>query len=114
MNISPESEKRFYGRPSKKTVEGDGYSVCFFPPMALRYTESGRCLTWSAEPQSKDRDWAKHLPLLVRIFTAKNWLAVDLEEPLFWDNSVERPLTPENAIIGRIEAALKKTHSKFV
>jgi hypothetical protein len=76
--------------------------------------EPGKCLTVSAEPQCKDPKWAKYLPWIVGLFTANYWLRVDIEAPLVWDNSVERPLTTESVVIERIEDALTKIRSKYI
>ncbi|MGA3011796.1 MAG: hypothetical protein ABSD72_16175 [Terracidiphilus sp.] len=109
MIISPEQEKRDFEDSSGKTFKGDGYTVQHFAPIAIRYEESGKHIAVSAEFQSEYLKWTTFLPWILRIFIERTWLAIQIEEPMVWDNSSEQPITPEDAIIERIIKTLKWT-----
>lgn len=112
MKIDSKTENLFFSNPPK-VVTGDGFSVQVFFPFAIRYVESGRNLTIPAEPQIMERRGTSFLPRILRTLASKTWIEVTIEEPFYWDNSSDRPSTPDEVIITRIQASLNKLHLAF-
>lgn len=112
MKLSPQAEKVFFTNPPK-VFEGDGFAVHVFFPYAIRYLEPNKVLTVSAEPQILERLKSPLLPRFLKILTARTWVEVLIEEPVYWDNSAERPSTPEELIVARIEESLKNLQVTF-
>jgi hypothetical protein len=113
MKLNPKIEEVFFGNAPSKTITGDGFSVHVFFPFAIRYIESGKTLTVSAEPRIKERAGTFFLPRILRELLANTWIEVCIQEPLHWDNSAEQPQTPEEVIVERIEASLKTSHFAY-
>ena len=76
-------------------------------PIGLRYCEAGRTVTIFFDPLSRPRSWSHWLPFFLRSFSYQLFLDVEMETPIVWDNTEERPQTPDPLIQRRVEDALR-------
>jgi hypothetical protein len=113
MVIPSNSDERLE-RSKRTVVQRDGYAVEFFIPYAIRYCEGDRSLTVWAEMHVEHRKWTFYLPEFLRTLLMKAWWEIDIDDPLTWDGSTERPTISDVEILERIEAAAEQQHLKYV
>ena len=105
ITLSPKAY-RWWQNFTATHYRANGYTVDFISHSAVRYREGERSITFSSEPLDRTFGSGK-----------SNWvLAVYVHRPLTWDEPHPSEITDpaeENAILSRVQTALKSKIGKY-